>query len=110
MPIHTAGSDVPVPADRKPTWWAPWIARSHAAQWSAAGAVVVVYGVLTGIHTGDSRGWIVFANSGELLAATLAMLACALRAVREHRADVERRADHGRAPPLPDAAGRFPGR
>ena len=49
---------------------------------------VAVYGVLTGLHSGSSTGWIAFADIGEVLAATLATVACAFRArsVRRTRA------------------------
>ena len=93
------------PADRGPSRRVRTIAGSHAVQWCAAGAVVVVYGVLTGIHTGNSRGWIVFANSGELLAATLAMLACALRSVRERRAEMGSRSEQGSGARAPRIGG-----
>jgi len=105
MPIEKTGSDVTAPADRGPSRRVRTIVGSHAVQWCAAGAVVVVYGVLTGIHTGNSRGWIVFANSGELLAATLAMLACALRSVRERRAEMGSRSEQGSGARAPRIGG-----
>jgi diguanylate cyclase (GGDEF)-like protein/PAS domain S-box-containing protein len=57
----------------------------------AAGALVVTYGVLTGLHSGNARGWIDFSDLGELLAAALATVACAIRARRV-------RSQHARAP------------
>ena len=48
----------------------------------AALAAVTVFGVLTGLHAGNSYGWIAFADIGELLAAGIATTACAIRAIR----------------------------
>ncbi len=48
--------------------------------WRFVFAAVVVYGVLTGLHTGDSYGWTAFADIGEVLAAALATVACTVRA------------------------------
>jgi diguanylate cyclase (GGDEF)-like protein/PAS domain S-box-containing protein len=49
----------------------------------AAGAVAV-FAVLTAVHTGASSGWVAFENAGEVLAAVLATIACAVRLRREH--------------------------
>jgi diguanylate cyclase (GGDEF)-like protein len=45
---------------------------------------VGVFGLLTTINAGDASGWTAFDNIGETLAATLAAIACGLRARREH--------------------------
>jgi diguanylate cyclase (GGDEF)-like protein/PAS domain S-box-containing protein len=56
---------------------------SGRLQWIAALTAVAVFGVLTGLNIGNSRGWIVFSDGGELLAAALATIACVIRARRE---------------------------
>jgi diguanylate cyclase (GGDEF)-like protein/PAS domain S-box-containing protein len=48
--------------------------------WLFVFVAVVVYGVLTGLHAGNSTGWTAFADVGEVLAAALATVACAFRA------------------------------
>jgi hypothetical protein len=48
----------------------------------AAAAAVVIYGVMTGVHAGDSHGWTVFGDLGQLLAAAIATIACGTRAKR----------------------------
>lgn len=62
---------------------APRPARSSWLLWSAAIAAVAAFAVLTTVHSGDSRGWTTFGDLGELLAATLAAIACAVRTHRE---------------------------
>ncbi len=69
-------------------------------------AAVVVYGVLTGLHAGDSHGWTSFADIGEVLAAALATVACTVRAKAV-------RARRGQAPETRAGAvgpGRAPGK
>jgi diguanylate cyclase (GGDEF)-like protein/PAS domain S-box-containing protein len=51
----------------------------------AALVAVALFGVLTALHSGNSRGWTAFSDGSELLAACLATLACAIRAARERR-------------------------
>ena len=45
----------------------------------------MLYGVLMGLHVGNTRGWIVFGDLGQLFAAAIATLACAARARRVGR-------------------------
>ncbi len=52
--------------------------------WLCVFAAVAVYGVLTGLHSGDSPAWTAFADIGEALAASLAAVACAIRARSVH--------------------------
>ncbi|MGA2453101.1 MAG: EAL domain-containing protein [Solirubrobacteraceae bacterium] len=56
--------------------------------WLLVFAAVAGYGVLTGLHAGDSPSWTAFADIGEVLAAALATVACAIRATRVRRARV----------------------
>jgi len=56
---------------------------SGRLQWIAALTAIALFGVLTGLHIGNSQGWIVFSDGGEQLAAALATIACVIRARRE---------------------------
>ncbi len=69
----------PVPAQAL----APHMPRG--LKWIAALIAVSLFVVLTALHTGDSRGWTAFSDGSELLAASLATLACLIRAGRERR-------------------------
>ncbi len=53
--------------------------------WLFVFVAVAVYGVLTALHSGNSTGWTAFADIGEVLAAALATVACAIRATRVRR-------------------------
>jgi len=54
--------------------------RAVPLPWRLVFGAVVLYGVLTGLHAGNSPGWTAFADTGEVLAATLAAVACTVRA------------------------------
>ncbi len=56
---------------------------------------MLLYGVITALHTGSEDGWIAFADIGELLAAGAAMIACAIRARRVHDANAHAREQSG---------------
>lgn len=45
---------------------------------------MALYGVVTGLHQGNSHTWIAFSDLGELLAVGIATIACAMRARRVH--------------------------
>jgi diguanylate cyclase len=51
--------------------------------WRLAIVAVCVFGLLTAVNAGDAPGWTAFDNLGETLAAAVAAIACAVRAVRE---------------------------
>jgi len=48
-----------------------------------AAVAIVLFAMLTSLHVGDARGWTAFDDISEALAAALATLACAARALRE---------------------------
>jgi len=51
--------------------------------WAALASLAVIsYGVLETVHSGNSQGWVAFSDGGELLAATIATIACGFRARR----------------------------
>jgi hypothetical protein len=52
--------------------------------WLGVFAAVLAYGILTMLHSGNSYGWNAFADIGEVLAASLATVACAIRARSVH--------------------------
>jgi diguanylate cyclase (GGDEF)-like protein/PAS domain S-box-containing protein len=56
--------------------------RGSPVIWAGALAAIVLYGVLTALHSGNSQRWIDFADGGEGIAAILACAACAVRATR----------------------------
>jgi diguanylate cyclase (GGDEF)-like protein/PAS domain S-box-containing protein len=56
------------------------ILRAVPLAWLLVFAAVIAYGVLTALHAGDTYGWTAFADTGEVLAALLATVACAVRA------------------------------
>ena len=71
------------PVPRTPKHMYPWSHRRRppiSLPWLWVFAAVAVYGLLTGLHAGSSSGWTAFADIGEVLAATLATVACAFRA------------------------------
>ncbi len=47
-----------------------------------AASAVALYGALMGVHEGETHGWIVFGDLGQLIAAAIATIACASRARR----------------------------
>jgi diguanylate cyclase (GGDEF)-like protein/PAS domain S-box-containing protein len=64
----------------------------------AVAVAVVLYGVVTCLHSGSEDGWIAFADIGELLAAGAATIACAIRARRVRAAHARVRERSGSSP------------
>src|ERR1035441_903772 len=103
-----------LPRSRKRTH--PWFHRPRppiSLPWLLVFVAVAVYGVLTGLHDGNSTGWTAFADIGEVLAAALATVACAIRtrSVRRRYAaarEAERACQDGEEPETPKRAQRRP--
>ncbi len=65
---------------------------------AAATLAVIFYAVLDAAHTGNAAGWVAFSDGGELLAATIAAVACGVRAKRVHPANRLASAARARVP------------
>ncbi len=60
-------------------------ASSWPLLWPLSLAATIAFAVLISVHAGDSAGWTALSDLSQTLAATIACVACSLRAKRDHR-------------------------